>query len=101
MFNPGNIIRLTTTSEGADRFAEVLTRAREHVLAETGTTTWFAARGEDEPASFFIVELFVDGDARAAHLGGSAAALIRGEGGSLLAGQPEISALELVAGKNV
>jgi hypothetical protein len=50
---------------------------------------------------FLLVDLFTDADARNAHFGGAAAALILGEGGSLLAGQPEISAIELLAGKNV
>jgi hypothetical protein len=58
-------------------------------------------RSEDDPISFFIVDLFSDGAPRSAHFEGSAAALILGEGGPLLASQPEISAVELLAGKNV
>jgi quinol monooxygenase YgiN len=98
---PGNIIRFTTTAEGADQFASILERALEHVNAESGTTTWFAGRSEEDPANFFLVDLFSDVDARNAHFGGPAAQLILGEGGPLLAGQPELSALELLSGKNV
>ncbi len=100
MTTPGNIVRLTTTPEGAEQFADILKRALAHVEAETGTTTWFAARSEDDPTSFFIVDLFADADARNAHFSGAAASLILGEGGPLLAGQPEISSLGLLAGKN-
>lgn len=98
---PGNIIRLTATPEGADKLASVLTRALEHAREETGTTTWFAARSESDPTSFFLVDLFTDEDSRNAHFAGAAAALILGEGGPLFAGPPEISAIELLAGKNV
>lgn len=101
MPKPGNIVRLTTTVEGADQFAAVLQRALDHVKGEDGTTTWFASRAEDDPTSFFIIDLFTDGDARSAHLGGPAAQLILGEGAPLLAGPPEISALQLLGGKNV
>jgi quinol monooxygenase YgiN len=98
---PGNIIHFNTTSAGADQFASILERAVEHVSDERGTTMWFAGRSEDNPGSFFVVDLFTDADARAAHFGGAAAALILGEGGALLDGDPEISALHLLAGKNV
>jgi quinol monooxygenase YgiN len=101
MSKPGNVIHFTTTPDGADEFAGILERAVEHVRAESGATTWMASRSEDDPSSFFIVDLFSDSDARAAHFEGEAAALILGEGGPLLAGQPEIAATELVAGKNV
>jgi quinol monooxygenase YgiN len=98
---PGNIIQFTTSAEGADRFASILDRAAEHVNAETGTTTWFAGRSEADYASFFLVDLFADDDARNAHFAGRAAALILGEGGPLLTEQPEITGVRLLAGKNV
>ena len=101
MSKPGNVIHFTTRPDGADEFAAILQRAIAHVQAESGTTTWMASRSEDDPTSFFIVDLFGDAGARSAHFEGDAAALILGEGGPLLAGQPEISAVGLVAGKNV
>ncbi len=101
MSKPGNVIRFTTTPEGADEFADILERAIEHVQSESGTTTWMASRSEEDPTCFFIVDLFADADARSAHFEGSAAALILGEGGPMLAGQPDISAVALLAGKNV
>jgi quinol monooxygenase YgiN len=101
MSKPGNVIRFTTTPDGADEFAGILERAIEHVQAESGTMTWMASRSEDDPTCFFIVDLFGDAAARSAHFEGSAAALILGEGGPLLAGQPDISTVELLAGKNI
>jgi quinol monooxygenase YgiN len=100
MSKPGNVIRFTTTPERADEFANILDRAIEHVQTERGATTWMASRSEDDPTCFFIVDLFVDEHARAAHFEGSAAALILGEGGPLLAAQPEISAVRLVNAKD-
>jgi len=100
MTKPGNVIRFTTTPEGADEFANILGRAIEHVRAERGATTWMASRSEDDPTCFFIVDLFVDEEARAAHFEGRAAALILGEGGPLLAAQPDISTVRLVTAKD-
>jgi quinol monooxygenase YgiN len=97
---PGNILRFKTTPEGADEFASILERAVEHVNAEEGTKLWFSARSEEEPTSFFIVDLFADADGRKAHFTGEAAKLITEEGGSLLAGSPENSAVETLATKN-
>jgi quinol monooxygenase YgiN len=98
---PANIIRFTTTTDGAEQFAAILGRAVEHINQENGTTTWFASRVEGEPTAFFLVDVFADIDGRTAHFSGEAAELILGEGGPLLDGQPELSALELITGKNV
>lgn len=101
MLQPGNVIRFTTTPEGADDFADILERAVEHVQSEDGTTTWMASRSEDDPTCFFIVDLFGDAAARSSHFEGRAAALILGEGGPLLARDPDISSVALLGGKNV
>jgi len=100
MSKPGNVIRFTTTPEGADEFANILDRAISEVQAEAGATTWMASRSETDPTCFFIVDLFVDEVARAAHFEGSAAELILGEGGPLLAAQPDISTVRLISAKN-
>ncbi len=97
---PANVVRFTTTAAGADQFASVLERLVEHVNAEQGTTMWFAGRNEDDPASFFLVDIFTDLDGRKAHFEGDAAALVISEGGPLLEGRPEISALRVLASKN-
>ncbi len=98
---PGAVIGFTATPEGADRFADVLARLLEHVNAEAGTTTWIGARSEDDPTRFFIADLFADDDARAVHFTGEAAKLLRAEAPGLLAGDPDISRVQLLAGKNV
>jgi quinol monooxygenase YgiN len=98
---PGAVIRFTTTPEGAEKFASVLERLLEHVNAEAGTTTWIGARSDDDPTRFFIADLFADEDARTVHFTGEAAKLLRAEAPGLLAGDPEIARVSLLAGKNV
>ena len=98
---PGYIIRFTATPEGADEFATLLQRLLEHVNAEQGTTTWFAARSEEQPETFFISDVFTDGDARQAHFTGDAAKLLLAEAGPLLAGQPDVQPVATLATKNV
>jgi quinol monooxygenase YgiN len=101
MSKPGNVIKFTTTPNDADAFASILERGAEHAIAEPGATTWMAIRDEADPATFYIVDLFTDDSARAAHFEGAAAALILGEGGPLFAAAPEVAAVALLAGKNV
>jgi quinol monooxygenase YgiN len=92
-------ITFTTTPDTADQFAAVLEQALPLVQDEAGTTTWIAARSAEDPMSFTLVDLFSDGDALIAHMQGTAAALILGQGGPLLAGPPEITTLAIVAAK--
>ena len=98
---PGFVIQFTAKPETADQFASVLARLLEPVNDEAGTTTWIGARSETDPTRFFIVDLFSDKEARTVHFGGKAAELLIAEGGPLLAGQPEINEVGLLAGKNV
>ena len=100
MSQPGTVIRFTTTPEGADEFANILDRVVSRVQSETGAITWMASRSEEDPTCFFIVDVFVDEVARAAHFEGNAAAMILGEGGPLLAAQPDISTVRLISAKN-
>jgi quinol monooxygenase YgiN len=99
MSSTGMVITFTTTAEGADDFAALLSRALPLVEEEAGTVVWIAGRSVDEPATFHLIDAFEDDDARNAHMAGKAAALILGEGGALLADAPTISNLSLVAAK--
>jgi len=99
MTTPGMVITFRTTAEGADQFAGILERALPFVEDEQGTTTWIAGRSADDPTTFYLVDLFTSSEAVDAHMAGQAAALILGEGGSLLAEPPAIGAMSLLAGK--
>jgi quinol monooxygenase YgiN len=53
---------------------EFLVSARPLVLAEVGTTSWYAVRFDDR--RYGIFDTFVDEDGRNAHLNGQVAALL-------------------------
>src|SRR4029453_19200594 len=99
MTDPGMVITFRTTAEGADQFAGILERALPFVEDEPGTTTWIAAQSAADPTTLFRVDLFTSPEAVDAHMAGQAAALILGEGGTLLAEPPAIGALSLVTGR--
>ena len=94
------VIRLTAKQGEADRFAQILEDALDHVLAEPGTTPWLAVRAEDDPTTFFVVDLYADRAALEAHVNGAAAALVLGEGRKHLVADPELVTVELLAGKD-
>lgn len=101
MSKPGLVVKLTAKPERADEFAGFVERALEHVNAEPGTSPWIGARDEQDPTVFFVVDLFSGEDARQAHLTGEAAKLLLGEGAALLAGDPVVHQISLLAGKAV
>jgi len=95
----GMVITFTTSADTADAFAAVLERALPLVEREPGTLVWMAGRSMDDPTVFHLVDVFGDAGALNAHMGGEAAALILGEGASLLVAPPAISAISILATK--
>ena len=101
MPQPGMVIRFTARPEEAERFAGILSEALTHVEPEPGTTPWMAVRAQDDPTTFFVVDLYADAAAMQRHVDGAAAALVLGEGSKLLAHEPDICVVSLIAGKDV
>jgi quinol monooxygenase YgiN len=64
---------------------------------EPGTTAWFALRMG--PTSFAIFDAFPDDESRQAHLTGKIAEQLMASADELLAAQPQIHQLDVVASK--
>lgn len=76
---------------------EFLRSSRTLVLAETGTTNWYALRLDD--GQFGIFDTFPDQNGRDAHLGGEVARQLIAKASELLAEAPVIRKLEIIASK--
>jgi quinol monooxygenase YgiN len=77
--------------------AAFLEAGRALALAEEGTVTWYAFKISD--TSYGIFDTFETEDARDAHLGGQIPQALGEVAPSLLAGDPDIRMVELVAVK--
>lgn len=76
---------------------EFLRSAGPLVMAETGTTAWFAFR--IAPATFGIFDTFNDEDGRSAHINGEVAKALFARAEELFAAHPEIKPVDIVAEK--
>jgi quinol monooxygenase YgiN len=74
-----------------------LRSALEIVDTEDGTRLWFALRFG--PSTFGIFDAFPDEDAREAHLSGQVAAGLKEKAPELLAQEPTIERIDVLAGK--
>lgn len=80
-----------------EELAAFLQQARELAVAEEGTVTWYAFRlGE---TTYGIFDTFGTEDARQAHLRGQIAAALGEIGPTLLATDPNIQQVDIVAVK--
>jgi quinol monooxygenase YgiN len=77
--------------------AAFLERGREIALAEEGTVTWYAFKLGD--TSYGILDTFETEEARDAHLGGEIPRALGQVGPDLLAEEPDIRMLDIVAVK--
>jgi quinol monooxygenase YgiN len=77
--------------------ATFLAKARDLVMAETGTVVWFAVRFDK--ATFAIFDAFNDEAGRNAHLNGAVAAALMANAADLLATAPEIRQPSVLADK--
>jgi len=77
--------------------AAFLKAGRELAIAEEGTVTWYAFKISD--TSYGIFDTFETDDARTAHLNGQIPAALANVSADLLATQPEIQLVDVLAVK--
>jgi len=77
--------------------ATFLAKARDLVIAETGTVAWFAVRFDT--TTFAIFDAFDDEAGRTAHLNGAVAAALMANAAELLASPPDIRQPSVLADK--
>ena len=77
--------------------ADFLEAGRELAVAEEGTVTWYAFKIDG--TSYGIFDTFATDDARAAHINGPIPAALAKVSADLLASEPSIQTVDLVAVK--
>jgi quinol monooxygenase YgiN len=95
MSDVGLLVRLEAKPEKADEVATFLASALDLVRQESGTVTWFAIR--IGPTTFGIFDTFRDEGGRQAHLAGQVAAALMENAPTLLAQDPVIEQVEVLA----
>jgi len=80
-----------------DELGEFLRQGRELAVTESGTVTWYAFKLSD--TTYGIFDTFEGEDARQAHLNGQIPAALGQVGPDLLAGDPDIRTIDVVAVK--
>jgi quinol monooxygenase YgiN len=80
-----------------DELAAFLAKGRELAAAETGTVTWYAFKLGD--TAYGIFDTFESEEGRQAHLGGQIPAALGEVGPDLLAKDPDIRPIDVVAVK--
>lgn len=80
-----------------DELAAFLERGRAIAVAEQGTVTWYAFKLSD--TSYGVFDTFETDDARQAHLNGQIPAALGEVGPDLLARDPDIRPIDIVAVK--
>ena len=81
----------------ADELAAFLQAGRALAVAEEGTVTWYAFKISD--TSFGIFDTFETDEARTAHLGGQIPQALGQVAPDLLAADPDIRTVEVIAVK--
>lgn len=90
-------VRLEAKTGREREVEDFLRSALDIVDTEDGTPLWFALRFG--PSTFGIFDAFPDEDARQAHLSGQVAASLMEKAPELLAGDPTIERIDLLAAK--
>lgn len=80
-----------------DELGDFLTRGRELAVAEDGTVTWYAFKISD--TTYGIFDTFEGEDGRQAHLKGQIPAALGQVGPDLLASDPDIKTIDVIAVK--
>jgi quinol monooxygenase YgiN len=80
-----------------DELGAFLKQGRELAAAESGTVTWYAFKISD--TTYGIFDTFEDEDGRQAHLGGEIPTALGQVGPDLLAADPDIRTVDVIAVK--
>jgi quinol monooxygenase YgiN len=80
-----------------DELGAFLKQGRELAVAESGTVTWYAFKISD--TTYGIFDTFEDEDGRQAHLGGEIPTALGQVGPDLLAADPDIRTVDVIAVK--
>ena len=93
----GILVLLEAKPGRGDELAAFLKAGRDLAVAEEGTVTWYAFKIED--TSYGIFDTFATDDARTAHINGLIPAALAKVSADLLASEPSIRTVDLVAVK--
>jgi quinol monooxygenase YgiN len=93
----GVLAQLRAKPGKGDELAAFLQAGRELAVAEEGTVTWYAFKIDDD--RYGIFDTFVTEDARAAHVNGRIPAALGEVGGDLLAEDPTLETIDILAVK--
>ncbi len=93
----GILALLEAKPDKAQELTEFLKQGRELALAEPQTVTWYAFKLDD--VTYGIFDTFEAEDGREAHLGGEVAKALMAAAPELLAKDPDIRPVEIVAVK--
>lgn len=90
-------VRMEAKTGREQEVEDFLRSALDLVDAEDGTPLWFGLRLG--PSTFGIFDAFPDDEARETHLSGQVAATLMEKAPELLAAEPSIERLDVLAGK--
>jgi quinol monooxygenase YgiN len=93
----GLLALLEAKAGKGDELAAFLKAGRDLAVAEEGTVTWYAFKISD--TSYGIFDTFATDDARTAHINGQIPAALAEVSADLLAREPDIRPVNLVAVK--
>ncbi|SEO42763.1 Quinol monooxygenase YgiN [Halorientalis persicus] len=90
--------RIEAKPDKVPELREFLEAALSMAEEEEGTTTWFSYQIDE--TTFGIFDTFPDEDSRQAHLEGEIAAELMTNADELLAAEPEIEEIDVIAAKH-
>jgi quinol monooxygenase YgiN len=93
----GLLALLDAKPDKVEELARFLEAGRALAADEPGTVTWYAFKSGD--TTFGIFDTFATDDARQAHLDGQIPIALSAVAADLLASEPEIRAVEIIAVK--
>jgi quinol monooxygenase YgiN len=93
----GLLAELEAAPGRGDALAAFLTSAREAAVREEGTVTWYAFKASD--TTYGIFDTFASEAARNAHLAGEIPVALAAAASRLLAAEPAVRTIDIVAFK--